>query len=128
MAIDRRTEPRIESSLSVLVWGIDARGLPFTQTARARNISGQGALLAGIEQPVRCGDIVVVQYGKRRAHFRVIWTRDSGTAEKIKAAVHRFEEEGCPWIEELPLATSMNRANLQPRQETSHETGGVTPA
>jgi hypothetical protein len=128
MTTDRRREPRIESSLSVLVWGIDARGLPFTQTAVARNISGQGALLAGVDRPVRCGDIVVVQYGKRRAHFRVIWTRDSGTAEKIRAAVQKFPQEECPWIEELPPATSTNRANLHPGPGASHETGGVTPA
>jgi len=66
-----------------------------------RNISGHGALLWGIEQLLRCGDLIVVQYGKKRARFRVAWTRDSANGEKVRAAVQRLESEECPWEEEL---------------------------
>ena len=101
MQVDRRREPRVESDLPVLIWGIDAQGLPFTQSALARNISGHGALLWGIEQLLRCADLIVVQYGKKRARFRVVWTRDSANGEKVRAAVQRLEAEECPWEEEL---------------------------
>jgi hypothetical protein len=106
MTVDRRREPRVESNLEVLIWGTDAQGLPFAQTALARNISGQGALLSGVEQVLRCGDPLVIQYGKKRARFRVVWTRDTANLEKIQAAVQRFEAEECPWREKLHLNTS----------------------
>jgi hypothetical protein len=109
MQVDRRREPRVESNLPVLIWGIDARGLPFAQKALARNISGQGALLSGIEQLLRCGDLMVVQYGKKRARFRVVWTRDSANGEKVRAAVQRLEAEECPWKEELQLTSAKPR-------------------
>jgi hypothetical protein len=108
MQVDRRREPRLESNLPVLIWGIDARGLPFAQKALARNVSGRGALLSGIEQVLRCGDLIVIQYGKNRARFRVVWTRDSANGEKVRAAVQRLEAEECPWREEIeirPVAT-----------------------
>jgi hypothetical protein len=103
MQVDRRREPRVESSIPVLIWGIDARGLPFAQKALARNISGHGALLCGIDHLLRCGDLIVVQYGKQRARFRVVWTRDSANGEEVRAAVQRLEAEECPWKEELQL-------------------------
>jgi hypothetical protein len=106
MTVERRREPRVESSLPVLIWGIDAYGLPFAQRALARNISGQGALVSGVEQLLRCGDLMVIQYQKKRARFRVVWTRDSKNGEKIRAAVQRLETEECPWKEELQLTAS----------------------
>lgn len=104
MPVERRREPRIESNLSILIWGMDAHGLPFAQSALARNISGQGALVCGVEQELRCGDLLVIQYQKKRARFRVVWTRDSANGEKIRAAVHKLETQECPWKEELQLA------------------------
>jgi hypothetical protein len=106
MTVDRRREPRVESNLRVLIWGIDAQGLPFAQSALARNISGHGALLSGIEQVLRCEDLIVIQYGKKRARFRVVWTRNSDNGEKVRAAVQRLEAEQCPWEEELQLVTA----------------------
>lgn len=106
MTVDRRREPRVESNITVLIWGIDAQGLPFTQSALARNISGRGALLLGIEQLLRCGDLIVIQYGKKRARFRVVWTRESANGEKVRAAVQRIEAEQCPWEKELQVASA----------------------
>lgn len=111
MTVDRRREPRVESNLEVLIWGIDAQGLPFAQTALARNISGQGALLSGIRQVLRCGDPVVIQYGKERARFKVVGTHDSGNGEKIRAAVQKVEGEECPWAEEPQISISDNSLN-----------------
>lgn len=113
MTVDRRREPRVESNLPVLIWGIDAQGLPFTQSALARNISGHGALLSGIEQLLRCGDLIVVQYGKKRARFRVVWTRDSANGEKVRAAVQRLEAEKCPWEDELQLDSAKSRDTIE---------------
>ncbi len=108
MTVDRRREPRVESKLAVLVWGTDAQGLPFAQTALARNISGQGALLSGINQALRYGDLIIVQYRKLRARFRVVWTRNTSNGDKTLAAVHRLEGDRCPWQDELQARSAAN--------------------
>lgn len=46
---------------------------------------------------LRCGDLVLLQYGAQRARFRIVWTRDSGGPQRILAAVQRLEEDYCPW-------------------------------
>jgi len=112
MQVDRRREPRVESNLPVLIWGIDARGLPFAQKALARNVSSHGALLSGIEHLLRCEDLIVIQYGKNRARFRVVWTRDSANGEKVRAAVQRLQAEECPWAEELQLVSAKPRDTI----------------
>jgi len=117
--IDRRREPRIEASLTVLIWGIDAQGLPFAQRALARNVSRQGALLSGVEQLLRCGDPIVIQSHKKRARFRVVWTRDSGNGEKVQAAVQKLEAEECPWSEELYTEVTSSGPEAQPNQPTA---------
>jgi len=99
--IERRQESRTQADLSVCVWGIDAKGLPFAQEAVARNVSGRGALIAGLEQPLRCGDLIGIQYGKKKAKFRVIWVGNFEGGEKIRAAVQRLEADECPWEEVL---------------------------
>jgi hypothetical protein len=105
MLVDRRREPRVESDLTVVIWGIDSYGLPFSQSALARNISVSGALLSGLERVLRCGDLIKIQYGKHCARYRVIWTRDSGNREKIRAAVQRLKTDACPWAEQPAPAT-----------------------
>jgi len=109
MTVDRRREPRAESNLAVLVWGTDAQGLPFAQTALARNISGQGALLSGINQTLRYGDLIIVQYRKLRARFRVVWTRNTSNGDKTLAAVQKLGSDRCPWKDELQVRDSANR-------------------
>jgi hypothetical protein len=99
--VERRREPRVASGLKIQVWGIDAQGTRFAQSALARNISGQGALLSGVEQALRAGDLVGIRYGERRARFRVVWTRKSESENGVQAAVQRLEEDACPWKEEL---------------------------
>jgi hypothetical protein len=94
---DRRHEPRFRSELAVRVWGCDDRGVRFVQDATARNLSSSGALISGIQQKLRCGDLIGLQYENREAHFRVIWVRDSGSSLKIQAAVQRVGNYECPW-------------------------------
>lgn len=104
--LDRRREPRLGArGLTVLVWGMDSEGRRFSQTAGARNISQNGALLTGITWTLRPGDLIAVQYHEKRTRYRVVWSRNSGTEEKTLAAVQRLEEELCPWPEELETLT-----------------------
>ncbi len=95
--VERRGEPRVQVELPVRIWGFTAQHEQFAQDAFARNVSRSGALLSGINHELRSGDLIGVQYGERRARFKVVWVNDSGTGHKTQAAVHRMEEEECPW-------------------------------
>lgn len=105
--MERRRDTRVPARLAIVVWGIDARGTQFSQTAQACNISGRGALVSGLDQPLRSEDLIGIQYRDRRAKFRVVWLRDSRGADKIQAAVERLEAEPCPWLEELAASVPM---------------------
>ena len=99
--IERRREPRRHADLPVQVWGIDTRGERFLQNVCAREISFSGALLSQLEAELRSGDLVGVLYAGRKARFRVIWVRYCGEGRKTEAAIHRVEEDECPWEGQL---------------------------
>jgi hypothetical protein len=94
---DRRREPRIEADLVVTVWGVDTRGDRFLQEARARNISLSGALLSGLDAELRSGDVIGILYTGKKARYRIVWVRESGNGQKVRAAVHRISPDECPW-------------------------------
>ena len=106
---ERRREPRIEVDLALQVWGIDTKGDRFLQQAHARDISLSGALLSGLDTELRSGDLVGVLYAGRKARFRVVWVRYCGTSRKIQAAIHRLEQDECPW-EELLVSQELARS------------------
>jgi hypothetical protein len=60
-------QPRFKVDLSIRVFGIDADGRPFSQIAHARNISGRGAKLSGVEKRLGVGDIV----GKKKLRSKL---------------------------------------------------------
>lgn len=94
---DRRCEPRRDVGFALMVWGVDTRGERFLQEAYARNISLSGALLSGLDAELRSGDVIGILYAGKKARYRVVWTRHSGTSHKVQAAVHRFAPDECPW-------------------------------
>lgn len=101
--IERRSEPRVPADdLQVQVWGTDCHGIPFMQTAFARNLSSRGALVTGVEQDLRPGDLIGIQHKDRKARFRIIWIGYySGTRAVMEVAVHRLDSDECPWKEAL---------------------------
>jgi len=101
LRIDRRREPRTETELTLIVWGVDTQGERFVQEVRARDISLRGALLSGLTAELRSGDVVGILYGTRKARYRVVWIRYDGTDGGTLVAVHRMEADVCPWLEVL---------------------------
>jgi hypothetical protein len=75
-----------------------ADGGVFSQTARARNISGGGALLSGIERDLKIGDTIGVQCGQQKARCRVVWTHKSQAGDGILAGVQLLKRNESPWI------------------------------
>ena len=91
-------ESRARSDIAVRISGRDASGKPFAQSVVASSISSGGALLSGMEQQVRPGDLVLVEYEEKRARFRIVWVRESESERKTQAAIQRLENEQCPWV------------------------------
>jgi len=54
--LGKRREPRVQARLQVRIAGIDASGRALLQIVPTRNISRQGALLAGIQGEVKIGE------------------------------------------------------------------------
>jgi hypothetical protein len=97
----QRPDPRISADLSVRVWGMSANERTFNQHVRARNISGSGALFSGLENELKVGDVIGVQYNDRKSRCRVIWVMDTGPLQKIQAGVQIVAGQDCPWQSEL---------------------------
>lgn len=102
-SIDHRGEPRTSADLPLVVWGVDTMGERFLQEAMVRDISLSGALLSGLDSELRSGDVIGILYAGKKARYRVVWVRHSGSEQKVQAAVHRFTPDECPWKELLAL-------------------------
>src|SRR5579864_2724402 len=98
---EQRPDPRVQTNLSVRIWGMAASGQTFSQHVHARNISGSGALLSGLDHELKVGDVIGVQYGDRKSRCRVIWVMDGGPVQKIQAGVQIVADQACPWKSKL---------------------------
>ena len=109
-----RPEVRVDTDLPVRVWGMDSEGKPFFQNVRARNISSQGALLSGIEHPLKPGDVIGVQCEQKKARFRVVWVVDAGGIEKNQIGLQMLDGQDCPWKEQLEQLSKLPAASGPP--------------
>ncbi|MBZ5682950.1 MAG: PilZ domain-containing protein [Acidobacteriia bacterium] len=94
--------PRATLELRVRVWGMGANDQPFFQNATAQNVSSTGACIYGLEQELKVGDVIGVQYETRKARCKVIWVVDAGGLKKIQVGVQLVADQECPWKEMLP--------------------------
>ena len=83
--------------LQVRIAGIDASGRALLQMVPTRNISRQGALLAGIQGKLKLGEIIAITYKNSKARFRVTWMGDAGTEGAGQIGVQSLEPEKCIW-------------------------------
>jgi PilZ domain len=100
---DKQHEPRVTVDLPVRVWGMTAAGRPFSQQARAQNISSDGALLAGIESELKVGDVIGVQCDDKKTRCTVMWVMNSGPLKKNQVGVKLLASQECPWKSYLPI-------------------------
>jgi hypothetical protein len=76
--------------------GDERRGPSFSQSARAQNISSDGALLAGVEIQLKVGDVIGLQCGDKKTRCSVTWVMNSGAIDKNQVGVKLVAVE-CPW-------------------------------
>jgi hypothetical protein len=100
---ENQTEPRLSVDLPVRIWGMSAEGRAFSQHARAQNISSEGALLAGVENELKVGDVIGLQCEERKTRCTVIWVVNTGPVKKNQVGVKLVADQECPWKNYLPL-------------------------
>ena len=77
--LGKRRDPRVYTSLPILLTGVDAGGRPLSQQVMTVNISRSGALLEGIHSVLSPGDTVSLTLHGREEKFRVAWVVDEPT-------------------------------------------------
>jgi hypothetical protein len=80
-----------------------AEGRPFSQHARAQNISSEGALLSGVENELKVGDVVGVQCDDKKTRCTVIWVMNTGLIKKNQVGIKLLADQECPWKTYLPI-------------------------
>jgi len=106
-----KPQKRIPVDLEMRVWGMGADGRFFSQHARARNVSVEGALLSDIDRELKIGDTIALQTGDKKARCRVIWARNTGSPQKVHAGVRLLDGQECPWMPSLVVAASSSEQN-----------------
>jgi hypothetical protein len=86
---------------------MDADGKPFFQSALAASLSSDGAQLTELHHCLKIGDIIGIQYGEKKARFKVIWAHASSAPRKNKAGVQILPDQSTPWTD---ITTENRRA------------------
>jgi len=116
---EQQSEPRLSVDLPVRIWGMTAEGRPFSQPARAQNISSEGARLSGVESELKVGDVIGVQCNEKKARCTVVWVVNAGPVKKNQVGVKLVGAQESPWQSFLPLdgarvaISSSNRRRYQ---------------
>jgi len=100
---------------------MDSDGRPFFQNVKAANINSEGALLSGINHPLKVGDVVGVQYEERKARFKVIWVMDGGQTRKIDVGIQVMHGQRTPWQELTGIDPTRSTSGKNRRRFTRHK-------
>ncbi len=100
--------PRATLDLRIRVWGMGSNNQPFHQNATAQNVSISGACISGLEQELKVGDVIGVQFETRKARCKVVWVMEAEGAKKLQVGVQLVENQECPWISQLPIEMRSN--------------------
>lgn len=112
--MDKRPESRVTADIPVRIWGMDADGKPFFQSAMASSLSSEGAQLSHLHHNLKINDIIGIQYGDRKARFKVIWAKGSSGVGRNQIGVMILNNELAPWVE---LADEKRRTGPRPDSE-----------
>jgi hypothetical protein len=97
--MEKRPELRVSADIPVRVWGMDADGKPFFQSATAGNLSSEGAQLSHINHSLNTGEIIGIQYGDKKARFEVVWVKPALVPERNDVGVMILAQQTVPWGE-----------------------------
>jgi hypothetical protein len=106
--------PRSTLDLRIRVWGMGSNNQPFHQNATAQNVSSTGACISGLEQELKVGDVIGVQYETKKARCRVIWVMEAGGLKKVQVGVQLVVDQECPWLGQLSPEARSNLPVIAP--------------
>ncbi len=95
--VNRRRQDRIKAVLPVRVWGTDASGSSFQDTAHTLDITPEGARLGAIRHELKAEDKLTVQYRQRKTEFRVVWTKLLDGAREYQVGLQATTKEREAW-------------------------------
>lgn len=114
-----RRQSRKEVALSVRVYGTDTNGRPFSDCVSTVNVSLEGAMIEGLNRPIRVGEVIGLSYGKNKARFRVQWVGQPGTVQHGRMGIQSVVPGNCVW--DVPFANPG-------REEQRRTVNALTPA
>ena len=82
------------------------------QLAHTADISNSGVRLTNLQEPLEVGEVLGVEYGNRRAPFRVIWTGERNTATAGQAGLECLAPDADIWnlnLAQLEKEEMLNR-------------------
>jgi PilZ domain len=106
--------PRATLDLRVRVWGMGSNDQPFHQNATAQNVSATGACINGLEQDLKVGDVIGIQYETKKARCKVVWVMEAGGLKKYQVGVQLVVDQECPWLSQLPAEIRANMPAAAP--------------
>lgn len=118
--MENATKESVEE-LVVRVWGMNANGKAFSQSAYARNLANDGALLSGVDHALTPADTIGVQYEDKKARCRVVSTRDAGLPQKIQVEVRLVQGQDCPWAQHVSAAPAKRIVPNVPNSKRRYE-------
>jgi CheY-like chemotaxis protein len=83
------------------------------QPAHTADISNSGVRLGGLEESLEPGEVLSVEYGNRRAPFRVVWSGERNTATAGQAGLECLALDADIWnldLAQLEKDETLNRA------------------
>jgi hypothetical protein len=93
----QQPERAISVNLQVRVFGTDSIGKPFIQYVSARNLSRNGAVICGLDQILRVGDIVGVSLEQKKARFRIALAIPAAQGKAVDFELEMQDGQECPW-------------------------------
>ncbi len=93
---------RFAASLPITVSGIDHNGYRYRQTASTLDVSRRGARISGIPMIAERASLIEIEYRRRKARFRVVWTGNPDSAPVPEAGVVCVDGSACLWGDPLP--------------------------
>jgi hypothetical protein len=98
----KRREPRKEIKVPVRIFGTDGSGQIFSEKVFTINVSQQGVELEGVQAQPKVDEIVGLTYGATKAHFRVKWVGQPGSAKAGRLGLLNLSPEKSLWDFPLP--------------------------
>lgn len=97
-----RREQRKEVKLTVRIYGTDSNGNVFSESVSTVNVSLEGAMIEGVNRPIKPGEVIGLTYGTKKARFCVRWVGQAGTERARCIGLQSVVPSNCVWDIPLP--------------------------